>query len=179
MRGGIFFTKFENVSRYLICKKIFNMMRKYNLQCHYDMCHANDKLKYNKETQCEAAQLTLSDAFKFSSTSMLWWHGLINFIMENSLSQTYIGPNILKTPAARWCNFSFSSLFHQFLYKLFNINEKVDHKYRLFILTISIFMLILNTYTLLTVLRHGILCFFINLLLLCIKDWHNFRGDIT
>ena len=44
----ILFTQFENVARCLICSKILNVIRKFNLQRHYDTtCHANeyDKLK--------------------------------------------------------------------------------------------------------------------------------------
>ena len=42
-----FFTEFENVARCLICSKILIVIRNFNLQRHYDTCHANeyDKLK--------------------------------------------------------------------------------------------------------------------------------------
>ena len=47
MAESIFFTEFENVARCLICSKILNVITKFNLQRHYETCHANeyDKLK--------------------------------------------------------------------------------------------------------------------------------------
>ena len=46
-RKHILFTEFENVASYLIYSKILNVIRKFNLQRHYDTSHANeyDKLK--------------------------------------------------------------------------------------------------------------------------------------